>query len=122
MGADKAADRRNLASPLTGGKRVVQHIIEVVGALHCQRCCKTRRIIGIAAHRDINGDNRLAGRFQQTVVKTASGLRSCRSEKIPLESFSYRVLDDLCLRGRTEVRIEYFEFEAVFLCRSFETF
>src|ERR1700721_1558839 len=88
-----------------GSERSTEHVVEVVGALDRQRRRVAGRIVGVAAHGDIDGDHRLAGGLQQAIVKTASGLRGRGPEQIAFETFGHGILDDLGLGRRTEVRV-----------------
>ena len=114
VGADEAADRCHRAGAGAGREGGVDSLVEVRRTLHGQRRGEARRVVRIATHRDIDRDDRLAGRLEQAVVKTAAGLRRGRTEQIAVEAFGDGVLDHLGLRCRTEIRIEDLELEAVF--------
>ena len=93
---------------------MLEKFVEVRRTLHRQRRGQPRRIVGVAAHGDVDRDDRLAGRLEQAVVKAAAGLGSGGPVEIAVEAFGDGVLDDLGLGCRAEIRVEDLELEAVF--------
>ena len=87
-------------------------------ALHCYRSSEAGRVVGVIAHRQIERDNRLAGRHKVAFPHGARRRRCGRGEQEAVKTFGYSVLNLLDLFSGIEIRSESLELEAVLIrCR-----